>query len=90
MLDVDQVLFGDSFLFVFCESTRSLGRCASLFLNILLWTCDLTEVIFIHSPNNSLPFSRIIQSVVKIDVIGPFWWGMNEPSSLTVPLFLDS
>jgi len=32
------------------------GTLCDVACSILLWSCDLTEVIFIHSPNISLPF----------------------------------
>ena len=58
---------------------------------ILLWSCDLTKVSFIHSPSSSRPCpSRRNQSAVNVDVIGPFWCGMNKPSSLDLSRFLDS
>jgi len=62
-----------------------------LLRNILLWSCDLTEVNFIHSPNKSRPSpSRRNQSTVNVDVIGPFWCCMNTPSSFLLSRFLDS
>ena len=59
------------FFSLFCESTRSSGRCVSSSVTFFLWSCDLTEVIFIHSPSNSLSSpSRRNQSVVKVGIYG--------------------
>ena len=64
----------DSFLVVILWIHSFVGKVYEFACSILLWSCDLTEVIFIHFPNNSLPSpSRRSQSVVKVDVIVPFW-----------------
>jgi hypothetical protein len=63
----------DSFFFVILWIQALVGNVCEFACNILLWSCDLTEVNFIHSPNNSLPSpSRRNQSAVNVDVIGPF------------------
>ncbi len=81
----------DSFPFVILRIQTLVGKVCEVACRILLWSGDLTEVIFIHSPNNFLPSpSRRNQSAEYVDVIGPFWWSMNEPSSLILSLFLDS
>jgi hypothetical protein len=81
----------DSFPFVILWIQVFVGNVWEFVRNILLWSCDLTEVIFIHSPSSSRPCpSRRKQSTVNVDVIGPFWCAINNPSSLDLTRFLDS
>jgi hypothetical protein len=55
--------------------------------SILLWSCDLNEVSFTHSPISSRPCPSLRnQSAVNVDV-NPFWCGMNKPSSLELSRF---
>ncbi len=75
----------DSFFPVILWIQTLVGNVCEFTCNILLWSCDLTEVRFIHSLSNSLPSpSRRNQSAVNIDVIGPVRWVMNDPSSLVL------
>ncbi len=81
----------DSFPFVILRIQTLVGKVCEVPCSFLFWSCDLTEVRFTHSPINSLPSpSPRNQSGVCVDVIGPFWWDMNESSSLILSLFLDS
>jgi hypothetical protein len=73
-----------------CGSKRSLGMCGS---SSVAFSFGL--VIWPRSSSSILPASRPCpsrrnQSTVNVDVIGPFWCGMNNPSSLDLSLFLDS
>jgi hypothetical protein len=80
-----RILLSDSFPFVILWIQAFVRNVWEFACSILLWSCDLTEVSFIHSPSSSRPCpSRRNQSAVTVDVIGPFWCGMNKPSSFLV------
>jgi hypothetical protein len=81
----------DCFPFVILWIQTLDGNVCEFSCNILLWSGDLTEVDFIHSPRLSRPSpSRRNQSAVNVVVIGPFWCIMKRPSSLLLSRFLDS
>ncbi len=89
--DLHRSYLSDSFFFVILWIQTLDGNVWEFVRIILLWSCDITEVNFIHSPNSSRPSpSRRNQSTVNVNVIGLFWCCMNSPSSLFLSRFLDS
>ncbi len=86
--DLQRSHLSDSFFFVIRWIQALDGNVWELVCSILLWSCDLTEVSFIHSPNSSRPSpSWKNLSPVNVDVIGRFWCCINPPSSLFLSRF---
>jgi hypothetical protein len=50
----------------------------------------LKKISVVHSDRTNYVCPNPLQFVVYVNMIGPFWWVMNEPSSLILNLFLES
>ena len=89
--DLHRSHLSDSVSFVILWIQALDGNVCEFACNILLWSGDLTEVDFIHSPSRSRPSPfRRNQSAVNVDVMGPFWCIIKSPSSLLLSRFLES